>query len=137
MRVSAKGRAAARCPRSATAFLDGLVAQDFAAVRATLSDEVVLRALLPDGPHAWTGAETVADRFERWFGNTERFAAVEVGAGQLCGRSQLRWRLRLQAERLGDGWYVVEQTACCDADQRRINRLDLLCTGYLAEVAHD
>jgi hypothetical protein len=46
----------------------------------------------------------------------------------------LRWRLRLQAERLGPGWCTVEQQAYADTDgDGRIARLDLLCTGYRPE----
>ena len=122
-----------RCPASAEVFLDGLVTQDFPAVRAVLAPDVHLRALLPGGLREWTGADTVADRFERWFGHTEQFAAVERGAGVVGGRVQLRWRFRLQAERLGRGSFVVEQVAYCDASERAITHLDLLCTGYLSE----
>ena len=51
-------------------------------------------------------------------------------------RLSLRWRLRLQAERLGPGWFVVEQQAYADiGDDGRIERLSLLCSGYLAEHA--
>lgn len=125
--------ATGRCPRSAEALVDGLAAQDFAAVRAALGPDVHLRALLPGGLREWTGADAVADRFERWFGHTEEFALVERGADVIAGRVRLRWRLRLQAERLGPGWFVVEQVAYCDATEREITGLDLLCTGYLSE----
>ena len=41
------------------------------------------------------------------------------------------------AERLGDGWFIVEQQVYADAgDDGRIARLDLLCTGYRPEDAH-
>jgi hypothetical protein len=122
-----------RCPHSAEAFLDAIVAQDFPALQAALAPEVHLRALLPGGFREWIGAETVADRFERWFGHVEQFAAVERSAGDVGGRVTLRWRLRLQAERLGQGWFVVEQAAYGDATERGITRLDLLCAGYQPE----
>lgn len=126
---------AERCPRSAAGFLDGLLTQDFPAVRTALAPDVHLRALLPGGLREWTGAETVADRFERWFGHTEQFAAVEHCAGVVGGRVQLRWRLRLQAERLGRGSFVVEQVAFCDTNEREITHLDLLCSGYIPEAS--
>lgn len=123
------------CPRAAAALLEGIAAQDFAGVRAALAPEVHLRALLPGGLREWTGAEAVADRFERWFGHTEQFAALERDAGEVAGRVALRWRLRLQAERLGAGRFVVEQVAYCDASDHEVTGIDLLCTGYLPEAS--
>lgn len=122
-----------RGPGSAEAFLAALVTQDFPAVRSALAPDVHLRALLPGGLREWTGAEPVAHRFEQWFGHTEQFAAIEHGSGQVGGRVQLRWRLRLQADRLGPGWFVVEQVAYCDTDEHGLSHLDLLCTGYLSD----
>lgn len=131
--TSAMRSGTGRCPHSALAFLDGLVAQDFPRLRAAVGPDVHLRALLPGGVSEWTGAETVAARFERWFGHTEQFVVVERDAGEVGGRVTLRWRFRLQAERLGPGWFVVEQVAFCDATEHEVTRLDLLCTGYLPE----
>lgn len=55
--------------------------------------------------------------------------------GDVGGRLHMRWRLRLRAARLGSGWFTVEQQVYADADgSGRIARLDLLCTGYRAEV---
>lgn len=125
-----------RCPRSGDAFLAGLVTQDFLALREALAPGVHLRALLPGGLREWAGGDVVADRFERWFGHTEQFDVVETDAGEVGGRAHLRWRLRLQAARLGPGSFVVEQVAYCDADEREITHLDLLCTGYLSEPSH-
>ena len=73
-------------------------------------------------------------QFARWFGDTEDFELIEATVGEVGGRLHLHWRLRLQAERLGAGWFTVEQQAYADtADGGRIARLDLLCTGYRAE----
>ena len=59
---------------------------------------------------------------------------MEATVGEVGGRLRLHWRLRLQAERLGTGWFTVEQQAYADAtDGGRIARLDLLCTGYRPE----
>ena len=123
-------------PRLAAAatFLEGLAAQDYARLGEALAPAVHVRALLPGGPREWTGAAAVADRFARWFGDTEQHELKERGAEAVHGRIHLRWRIRLQAERLGAGWFVVEQLAYADADENdQIAGLDLLCTGYLAE----
>ena len=97
-----------------------------------------LRALLPSGLREWAGAEAIAGRFARWFGDTEDFELVEATVGEVGGRLHLHWRLRLRAERLGAGWFTVEQQAYADTDESgRIARLDLLCTGYRPEGDDD
>ena len=131
--------AATAVPQFALAgsFLDGLAAQDFVQLGAALTDDVRLRALLPRGLMEWTGAEAIADRFAHWFGDTDDFELMEATVGEVGGRLHLHWRLRLQAERLGTGWFTVEQQVYADIDDGgRIARLDLLCTGYRPEANH-
>jgi hypothetical protein len=124
-----------RSTAAADAFLDGLAAQDFTRLHGALAADARLRALLPRGPFEWTGAEVIAGQFAHWFGDTASFELVEGTAGEVGGRLHLRWRLRLRAERLGAGSFVVEQQAYADTDEAgRIGRLDLLCTGYRPEA---
>jgi hypothetical protein len=128
--------AATAVPQFALAgsFLEGLAAQDFARLCDALTADVRLRALLPWGLREWAGAEAIADAFACWFGDTEDFELVEATVGEVGGRLHLHWRLRLRAERLGAGWFTVEQQTYADtADGGRIARLDLLCTGYRPE----
>ena len=122
----------------AGSFLEGLAAQDFAQLGGALAVGARLRALLPSGLREWTGAAVIADRFAGWFGNTEDFDLVEASVGEVGGRLHLHWRLRLRAERLGAGWFTVEQQAYADTDESgRIGRLDMLCTGYRPEGDDD
>ena len=115
----------------AGAFLEGLAAQDFGQLGGALAADACLRALLPAGLREWAGAGAIAGRFAGWFGDTEDFELVEATVGEVGGRLHLRWRLRLRAERLGAGWFTVEQQVYADTDDSgRIARLDLLCTGY-------
>jgi hypothetical protein len=115
----------------AGSFLEGLAAQDFTQLGGALAAGAHLRALLPPGLREWTGAEVIAGQFARWFGDTGDFELIDATVGEVGGRLHLRWRLRLQAERLGPGWFTVEQQAYADTDDSgRITRLDLLCTGY-------
>jgi hypothetical protein len=125
--------AASAVPQFARAgsFLEGLAAQDFAQLGGALAARARLRALLPSGLREWAGAEAITDQFARWFGDTEDFDLVEATVGEVGGRLHLHWRLRLRAQRLGAGWFTVEQHAYADIDDGgRIARLDLLCTGY-------
>jgi len=136
MTATTHGHGAASVPQFALAgvFLEGLAAQDFARLRGALAADTHLRALLPAGPKEWTGADVIAAQFARWFGDTADFEAIEAAVGEVGGRLHLHWRLRLRAERLGAGWFIVEQQAYADTDDRgRFARLDLLCTGYRPE----
>ncbi|HEU5391652.1 MAG TPA: hypothetical protein VFV73_37705 [Streptosporangiaceae bacterium] len=115
----------------AGAFLESLATQDFAGLGGALTAGTRLRALLPAGLRERTGAEAITGVFTHWFGDTEDFGLVEATVGEVGGRLRLHWRLRLRAERLGRGWFTVEQQAYADTDESgRIARLDLLCTGY-------
>ena len=120
----------------AGSFLEGLAVQDFARLGDVLAADARLRALLPSGLREWTGAQVIAGRFAGWFGDTEDFDLVEAIVGEVGGRLHLRWRLRLRAQRLGPGWFIVEQQVYADTGEGgRITRLDLLCTGYVPEDA--
>ncbi len=132
--------AAASVPQFALAgsFLEGLAAQDFAKLGDALAPDACLRALVPSGLRERAGADAIAGQFARWFGDTGDFELVEATVGEVGGRLHLRWRLRLQAERLGAGWFTVEQQVYADTDDGgRIARLDLLCTGYRPEGDDD
>ena len=125
-------------PLPAGSFVESLAAQDFGELGDALAADACLRALLPSGLRQWAGAGAIADRFARWFGNTKDFELIEAAVGEVGGRLHLHWRLRLRAERLGSGWFTVEQQAYADTDESgHIARLDLLCTGYRAEGGHD
>ena len=139
--TTTRDHAAARAvprPECTGAFLGGLAAQDFAQLSGALAAEARLRALLPSGLREWAGAQAIADRFARWFGETEEFQLVDVAVGEVAGRLHLHWRIRLRADRLGSGWFTVEQQVYADTGQDgHIARLDLLCTGYLPEAGDD
>jgi hypothetical protein len=50
----------------------------------------------------------------------------------------LHWQLRLRAEWLGAGWFIVEQQAYADTgEDGHLARLDVLCTGYRSEADDD
>lgn len=117
-------------------FLDSLAAQDFGRLTSVLSDDAHLSALLPGGLKERAGADAIETIFTRWFGNSDAFEVVETSVDEIGPILHLRWRVRMQAERLGRGWFVVEQQAYADRDEAgRIRRLSLICTGYCAEDA--
>ncbi len=120
----------------AGAFLDGLAAQDFSRIAATLDDAAHLSALLPRGFAEWDGSEQISAAFHHWFGEVERFELVDAVVGEVGPRLHLRWRVRVQAEARGQGWLVIEQQVYADAgSDGRLTRLNLLCSGFHREAS--
>jgi hypothetical protein len=118
----------------AGAFLEGLAAQDFSRIAATLDDDAHLTALVPSGFKQWHGAEQIGATFRGWFGDVVDFELVDASVGEVGQRLHLRWRARVQAARFGVGWFVVEQQVYADTGpDGRIARLFLLCSGFCRE----
>src|SRR5689334_4738070 len=116
-------------------FLDCLAGQDFERLAENLSPDVRLRALLPGETKEWHGPEKVKATFTRWFGNTEDFELTDTAVDDLRPRVHIWWQARVRAERLGEGWFKVEQHAYAETDDdNRIRHLWLACSGYLPET---
>jgi hypothetical protein len=126
-------------PTAARTFLDALAAQDFTALAGALDDDVHLSALVPSGLVERDGPDQVGAAFARWFGGTDAFALVDADTAAVGTRTRLRWRLHVRAERLGEGWFVVEQQAYADTSAAgRISRIALVCSGFRPEAGtHD
>jgi ketosteroid isomerase-like protein len=119
----------------AGAFLEGLAAQDFSRIAATLADDAHLTALVPSGFKQWHGTEQITAALRRWFGDVDDFELVDASVGEVGQRLHLRWRVRVQATRFGVGWFVVEQQVYADTGpDGRIAQLFLLCSGFCREV---
>src|SRR5690348_3700212 len=115
----------------AGAFLEGLAAQDFSRIAATLDDDAHLTALVPSGFKQWHGPEQIGATFRRWFGHVDDFELADASVGEVGQRLHLRWRARVQAPRFGSGWFVVEQQVYADTGaDGRIAQLFLLCSGF-------
>jgi len=112
-------------------FLEALAAQNFTDLAGTLAEGAQLQALVPRGLRESDGPDEIGALFEMWFGATQDFELLEAVVGDVGSLLYLRWRLRLRAERLGEGWFVVEQQVYANTDEDgRISRLRLLCSGY-------
>jgi hypothetical protein len=115
-------------------FLEGLTIRDYERLVATLDQGVRFRALLSPGPSEWHGRDEAADVFRSWFGEADRFDVVDATVGEIAGRLQMTWRIRLRPAPfgIGDGWHLIEQHAFADVADT-IKALDLVCSGFRAE----
>ncbi len=115
-------------------FVEGIAAQNFDLLAATLDPHVVMRALLPRGFVEYAGAGEVTAAFRGWFGDVEAFELVDATIGDIAGRTVLRWRARVIKPAKGDGWLAIEQQALADLTPGgAIGQLDLMCSGYRQE----
>ncbi len=115
-------------------FLEGLTTRDYRRLATSLDKGVRFRALLPSGPSEWHGRAEATDVFRSWFGDADRFELVDATVGEIVGRLQMTWRIRLQPAPfdIGDGWHIIEQHAFAEITEK-IEALDLICSGFRAE----
>lgn len=114
--------------------LDALTRRNFDAFQACLDESVRLRALVPSGPFQLDGAANTATRFATWFGGDDEFEVADAAIGQLGARMYARWRVRMWPAGHPDRARTAEQHVFTTGTER-ILTLDLLCSGFHAEVA--
>ena len=109
------------------AFLEALTSRDFEGVVASLDPDIRFRGLLPGGLRELSGAAAVTDQLRSWFQKPDAFEVEGSGAEDVADRLRISYRFRLHDEQ---GWTVIEQQAFCDAVDGRIERIDLVCSGF-------
>ena len=116
----------------AGSFLEALAGRDFDRLGRALDPAATMSALLPRGFDTWDGPDAIVAAFERWFGDVDAFEVLDAAVGQVGGRLQLRWRVRVEGgPRFPDGARVLEQNVFADtAANGRIVFLALLCSGF-------
>lgn len=112
-------------------FLAALTARDFEQMAACLAPGVQARLLLPRGLEERSGRDEISRRIEGWFGPASEFEVLASGMDGIGSRHRLSWRFRTL--RPGRSREVVEQVAFCDIGLQGIERIDLLCSGFLPE----
>jgi hypothetical protein len=105
----------------------GIAAQDEAAIAACFADEARFRALIPPGLRERTGAAEVAALIAAWFGDSTELNLVESRADEVGDRLHISYRFAGVEE---SEPYVVEQHLYCTVGDDRIERADLLCSGF-------
>jgi hypothetical protein len=114
--------------------LDALTRRDFDALHACLDEHVRFRALVPSGAFELDGAADTAAKFGRWFGGDDEFEVADAAIGQLGQRRYARWRVRMWPPGQPDHARSAEQHVFTTGNDRIVT-LDLLCSGFHAEVA--
>ncbi len=110
------------------AFLTALESQDFHRMEACFHPDIHFRALVPAGVREVVGPQEAVDWLQKWFGKADAFALMKAEVDSIANRWRIAYRIRLQRM---DGWRVIEQQAFCTVKQGCIERMDVLCSGFL------
>jgi hypothetical protein len=114
-------------------FANAIAAKDAVALRALLAPDVNFRAVTPG--KFWEGddANAVVDDviLGKWFTPERSFTAIlSVDCGTVGTVDHVAYRFRAT---LPDGSFVIEQQAYLEAEDGRISRLEILCSGFVRD----
>jgi TusA-related sulfurtransferase len=111
-------------------FLESLAARDFERLIASLASDAHARFLLPQGLEECEGRDAIIARIRSWFGSASVFDLAASTEDQVGMRHRISWRFNV----VRDGSrQVIEQVVYLDLGPQGIERIDLLCSGFLAE----
>jgi hypothetical protein len=110
-----------------TRIVQAIAAQDEAALAECFTPGVELRALVPPGLRERTGSGEAAALISAWFADSTELQLVAAVEDELADRLHVAWRF----EGIEEGTpYVVEQHLYATVADGRIERADLLCSGF-------
>ncbi len=111
-------------------FLELLAARDFEMLVASLASNAHARFLLPHGLEEYDGRDAIVARIRSWFGSASLFDLAASTEDQVGMRHRISWRFNV----VRDGSrQVIEQLVYLDLSPQGIERIDLLCSGFLPE----
>jgi len=111
-------------------FLELLAARDFERLVASLTGDAHARFLLPHGLEEYDGRDAIVARIRSWFWSASLFDLAASTEDQVGMRHRISWRFNV----VRDGSrQVIEQVVYLDLGPHGIERIDLLCSGFLAE----
>jgi len=111
-------------------FLELLAARDFERLAASLASDAHARFLLPHGLEEYDGRDAIVARIRSWFGSASLFDLTSSTEDQVGMRHRISWRFNVVRD---VSRQVIEQVVYLDLGPHGIERIDLLCSGFLAE----
>src|SRR5258708_40249825 len=115
---------------SARKFRELLAARDFDRLAASLAKDAHARFLLPHGLEEYDGRDAIVARIRSWFGSASVFDLTSSTEDEVGLRHRISWRFSV----VRDGSrQVIEQVVYLDLGPHGIERIDLLCSGFLAQ----
>ncbi len=114
---------------TASRFVRALAGRDWNGLRDVLEPSIQFRALVPRGLREASTSADASGLFRGWFGKADALELESFAVEPLLDTLRVSYRLRLHEDR----WYRVEQQAFCVVSGDRIQRMDLLCSGFRPE----
>lgn len=114
-------------------FANAIAAKDAVALRALLAPDVNFRAVTPGKFWERDDAEAVVDDviLGKWFSPERSITAIlRVDCDTVGTVDHVAYRFRT---RRPDGDFVIEQQAYLEAEDNRISRLEILCSGFVRD----
>jgi TusA-related sulfurtransferase len=111
----------------ARAWVDAIPAHDFAALEPLLAPNVAFRALVPKGLREAATSDGAIAWIERWFGDADTAQLEAADDGTIADRTWFTYRFHVHEP---TGWSMVEQQVYATVVDGRVERLDLLCSGF-------
>ncbi len=112
-----------------TRFVQTLSGRNWSALQELFQPSVKFRALVPPGLREASGGIEVSGHFRQWFGKADALELIDFAVEPVADRLRIAYRLRLHEDR----WYKVEQQTFCVVAEDRIEKMDLLCSGFRPE----
>lgn len=117
-----------------TQLLDALETRDFARLEAAFLPAAQARFLLPPGYEEYASASAIRQRIEEWFGDGIDYEMLACSDDPVGPRRRLMWSLRLRWAPDEEPRQVVNQVAFVDVGANGIERIDLLCSGFVPDA---
>src|SRR5438046_2526596 len=114
-----------------TQFVERLAARDFEGLTATLAPDARARFLLPRGLEEPVGRDAIVDHIKMWFGGASTFDLVGSSDDAIGSRQVMTWRFDVVRSGRPE---VIEQLVFIDSGPEGINHIDLLCSGFQADL---
>ena len=105
----------------------GIAAADETAIAACFTEDVQFRALIPPGLRERSGASEAGSLIAAWFKDSTVLELVDVEASDVADRLRVSYLFTGVEE---GAPYIVEQHLFCSVRDGRIERADLLCSGF-------
>ena len=110
-------------------YVAALREQNWTALADCFHDAVTFNALIPPGLRTASDRDSATKYLQQWFGDADQIVLLGSQVEPLGDRLHITYRFRVHE----DKWYVVEQQAYCTLRDGRIERMDLLCSGFRPE----
>ena len=116
-----------------TRLVEAIAAQDTAAISTCFADNAEFHALTPSGLRERTGASETGELIAGWFADSTELELVDSEANEVGDRVHVAYRF----EGIEEGQpYVVEQHLYGEARDGKIERANLLCSGFRPRLTH-